>query len=212
MPYQFRQTGAEIQDILDQVGENTGDISSINTTLTQLTESSLTRVANNITGGAANDGIALWKSLGSCYCIFSQLGMLNGQPTTWGILVSILVGNEVFQMFHTQPYGDLYFRGGHNTDTAMPSAWRRVVRDDEITQMAQSVYTGWASSFSFPCSRGGILLINGGSTAFGFWWPGGTFTPVSIKGDAASAYTWSYSNGTATVTASGNRAWTFVGG
>lgn len=33
MAYQFTQTGQEIQDILDQVGTNTTDISSINTTL-----------------------------------------------------------------------------------------------------------------------------------------------------------------------------------
>ena len=43
MPYQFRQTGAEIQDILDQVGVNTTDIaqnaqdiSTLNSNLTQL--------------------------------------------------------------------------------------------------------------------------------------------------------------------------------
>ena len=42
MAYQFTQTGAEIQDILDQVGTNTGDIatntsdiSALNATLTQ---------------------------------------------------------------------------------------------------------------------------------------------------------------------------------
>lgn len=31
MAYQFTQTGAEIQDILDQVGTNTGDIGTLNT-------------------------------------------------------------------------------------------------------------------------------------------------------------------------------------
>lgn len=35
MPYQFTQTGQEIQDILDQVPTNTADISSINGILTQ---------------------------------------------------------------------------------------------------------------------------------------------------------------------------------
>ncbi len=39
MPYQFTQTGAEIQDILDQVPVNTGDISALNTTLTNLSSS-----------------------------------------------------------------------------------------------------------------------------------------------------------------------------
>jgi len=34
MPYQFRQTGQEIQDILDQVGENTTDIAQLSTVQT----------------------------------------------------------------------------------------------------------------------------------------------------------------------------------
>lgn len=36
MPYQFRQTGAEIQDILDQVPVNTQDIGTLSSNLTQL--------------------------------------------------------------------------------------------------------------------------------------------------------------------------------
>lgn len=36
MSYTFTQTGAEIQDILDQVPTNTSDISAINTTLTDI--------------------------------------------------------------------------------------------------------------------------------------------------------------------------------
>lgn len=40
MAYQFTQTGAEIQAILDQVGENTTDISVINTTLTNINTTS----------------------------------------------------------------------------------------------------------------------------------------------------------------------------
>lgn len=204
MPYQFRQTGAEIQDILDQVGENTTDIAALS--------SAMVFGGSNITGGAANDTFSFWQSKGTCYCSFTATGMLNGQPYRYGIVENIVCETEIYQLWHTQPHGGLFFRGGHSTDTAMPSTWRQVVISSDIANMAQSVYTGWASSFSFPCNRGGILLINGGTTAFGFWWPSGNFTPVSIKGDAASAYTWSYSNGTATVTANGNRAWTFVGG
>ena len=37
MAYQFTQTGAQIQSILDQVGTNTGDISSLNTALSNFT-------------------------------------------------------------------------------------------------------------------------------------------------------------------------------
>lgn len=204
MPYQFRQTGAEIQDILNQVPVNTSDIAALS--------SAMVYGGENITGGTANDTFAFWKNKGTCYSTFSMTGMLNGQPYRYGIIENIVCGDEIYQLWHTQPHGGLFFRGGHSTDTAMPSTWRQVVISSDIANMAQSVYTGWASSFSFPCSRGGILLINGGATAFGFWWPSGKFTPVSIKGDAASAYTWNYSNGMATVTANGNRAWTFVGG
>lgn len=50
MAYQFTQTGAEIQDILDQVGTNTSDISSINTTLTPLIK--YTNVNINVTIGS----------------------------------------------------------------------------------------------------------------------------------------------------------------
>lgn len=50
MPYQFRQTGAEIQDILDQVGENTTDISSINTTLTNMSTTYTYSATDSTTG------------------------------------------------------------------------------------------------------------------------------------------------------------------
>lgn len=203
MAYQFTQTGAEIQDILDQVPVNTSAIATLS--------SAMVYGGANITGGAANDTFSFWQAKGTCYTVFSATGMLNGQPYQYGIVENIVCGTEIYQLWHTQPHGEVYIRGAHSTDTAMPSTWRQVVISSDIANMAQAFYLSWGASFSFPCTKGGILTINGGATVFGFWWPGGTFTAVSIKGDAASAYTWSYSNGTVTVTASGNRAWTFVG-
>ena len=63
MPYQFRQTGAEIQDILDQVGTNTGDISDIQMALaaSHVTSGSfvnLTSYTSNSQYTATSDGYA----------------------------------------------------------------------------------------------------------------------------------------------------------
>lgn len=65
MPYQFRQTGAEIQDILDQVGENTGDIAqnaediaSLNSNLTNISADLATINLPLLSGVRANTGNA----------------------------------------------------------------------------------------------------------------------------------------------------------
>lgn len=247
MAYQFTQTGAEIQDILDLArndiaaeydptasyvvgdyctyedsmykctGATTGTFAPAKWTAVTAGDeiaalsSSMVYGGANITGGTANDTFVFWRNKGTCYSVFSMTGMLNGQPYRYGILESIVCGDEIYQLWHTQPHGGISFRGGHAADTAMPSTWRQVIIGSDIANMAQVFYSSWSASFSFPCTKGGILTINGGATVFSFWWPGGNFAAVSIKGDAASAFTWDYTNGTVTVTASGNRAWTFVG-
>ena len=75
MPYQFRQTGAEIQDILDQVGENTtdiaqnttdiaqntNDISSINTTLTDINTDYYQNVAGSYSVPSAQWTVTMTK-------------------------------------------------------------------------------------------------------------------------------------------------------
>lgn len=105
MPYQFKQTGQEIQDILDQVGINTGniatntsDISTINTTLTRsyTTSSSYTNLATytssnqyaapsdgyafvynlaNVTGLVAIDGHISIGGAAGRYSVFVKKGM-----------------------------------------------------------------------------------------------------------------------------------------
>ena len=57
MAYQFTQTGAEIQDILDQVGTNTGDIGTLTTTVTQLTTTYTDSFTDNTTGIT----VSAWK-------------------------------------------------------------------------------------------------------------------------------------------------------
>lgn len=72
MAYQFTQTGAEIQDILDQVGTNTGDISSLNTALSNFialfsanptVPSSYNSMATNINQGYIKVGKVVFVSV-----------------------------------------------------------------------------------------------------------------------------------------------------
>lgn len=56
MAYQFTQTGAEIQDILDQVGTNTGDISTLNTFMNSFSANPTVPTAYNSGATNINDG------------------------------------------------------------------------------------------------------------------------------------------------------------
>lgn len=84
-----------------------------------------TWLASNPTGGTANDTRAFWVSKGACYCTFTKTGQLNGQPYQYGMVESRVVGNEVWQLWHTQPNGGLAYRGANGNTTAMPS-WTQV--------------------------------------------------------------------------------------
>lgn len=82
-----------------------------------------TPLTANPTGGTANDTRAFWVNKGACYCVISATNQLHGQPSQYGIVESRVIGNEVFQLWHTQPNGDIYVRGANTSTTAMPS-WK----------------------------------------------------------------------------------------
>ena len=86
MPYQFRQTGAEIQDILDQVGENTTDIAqnaqdieTINTTLANMSPIFKTQIVS--TTYSATSGTAT----NFTFTVPAQTGYYFVGVTAWSI-------------------------------------------------------------------------------------------------------------------------------
>ena len=86
MPYQFRQTGAEIQDILDQVGVNTTDIAQNAQDISTL-NSNLTNINARFAGytsGSVND----IKTSGIFFVGNSVTDKPNGTgPGTGGMLI-----------------------------------------------------------------------------------------------------------------------------
>lgn len=59
-----------------------------------------------------------WRTLGNGFCFFTQNGCINDQPAQYGILINYTVGSEVFQIWHTQPNGDVFYRGGNGSGWA----------------------------------------------------------------------------------------------
>lgn len=93
MPYQFRQTGAEIQDILDQVGENTTDIaqnaqdiSTLNSNLTQkFTSGTWTPVVVNATTTQAT---GRWWKIGDVVFLHIHLWFSTTQTNRGPIYIN----------------------------------------------------------------------------------------------------------------------------
>lgn len=101
MAYQFTQTGAQIQSILDQVGTNTGDISSLNATVL------------DINSGRSNNEP-------------SAVSVPNG---TWTLLASVSITDPGLYLFIAGALFDANGTGarkvGYSTNTATSPSGRR---------------------------------------------------------------------------------------
>lgn len=85
-----------------------------------LTPANIAFIGTNPTGGTLNDTREWWVSKGTCYAYFYNLNQVNGQPSQYGFLISIVNGSEIHQEWWTQPNGAHYYRGGNANTTAMP--------------------------------------------------------------------------------------------
>lgn len=104
----------------------------------------------NITNGSSNDTQSFWKNIGSGYTLFSNTGMVNNQPTQYGYLINYAAAAEIFQLWHAQPNGNLYYRGANGSSTAMPN-WNRVATWSDIAPTGYS----WATLASNSYFSGG---------------------------------------------------------
>lgn len=80
-------------------------------------------LGTNPTGGTAGDTRANWEAWGFGYAWISAAGQLNGQPNTYGLLLSIPSGVEIHQLWLSQANGAIYHRGVNGSATAMTAAW-----------------------------------------------------------------------------------------
>lgn len=101
MPYQFTQTGQEIQDILDQVPTNTADISSLNATLTQLsTALNPTALSFGTRGSSFTNGAAWYLKVGKLvFGALQDLTCAADQATHGTIIFSGLPPAKTYTLF-----------------------------------------------------------------------------------------------------------------
>ena len=78
------------------------------------------QVISNIT----NDTVAKWSEIDSGYTYYETSGLLNDQPTQYGILLHFHQSTEVFQIWRSQSGGTTYWRSGNSQGWA--STWAKV--------------------------------------------------------------------------------------
>lgn len=83
-----------------------------------------------------DDTVTYWGSQQACVRMISKKGIINNQPSTYGLLFSMGYGTDVFQIWHTQPSGKVYYRGGH-INVGWDVSWVEIIDSNSIT--AQSV-------------------------------------------------------------------------
>lgn len=81
-------------------------------------------LGNNAITSTTNDTSAKWGALGPGYSFYSTAGQLNDQPQQYGFVLNIPSDKsaEVFQIWHNQPSGNMYHRGGNNSNWS--GTWR----------------------------------------------------------------------------------------
>ena len=75
----------------------------------------------NLISSTSNDTQANWAALGTGYTYFRTTGCLNGQPRQWGFVESIVMGNEVNQIWRTQGTEGIFWRTANGSTTSMPN-------------------------------------------------------------------------------------------
>ena len=61
----------------------------------------------------ANDTPSGWSSVGTGWSWYDTSGLLNYQPSQWGILLHYIYGSDTFQLWCSQNAGPLYYRSGN---------------------------------------------------------------------------------------------------
>lgn len=155
-------------------------------------------LGTNPVASTAADTDPTWAALGSGLAWYDAAGLLNGQPSQYGFVLSATTGNDVGQLFKTQRDGGLYLRGGNASGGFGP--WRAIPcvsvtyasnNRATITLPADKRYL-LISAHNSTANLNGLALVTG-STVFRLAGAGGV--------------TYSRSGLTITATSSGNPAY-----
>jgi hypothetical protein len=121
-------------------------------------------LGNNAITSTTNDTTAKWGALGPGYSFYSTAGQLNDQPQQYGFVLNIpsAKSSEVFQIWHNQPSGNMYHRGGNNSNWS--GTWRCLLDSGNYTTYVVpktgGTFSGAITATSFTASSDKRLKEN----------------------------------------------------
>lgn len=98
------------------VNMKTGDVN--------LLTSDIAYLGTNRIESDEDDTTQTWRSIGSGYAWFDSESKWTLKPSTWGLLLNVSYGAEIFQIWNTQSGGVTYFRSGNASGWS--NGWRKV--------------------------------------------------------------------------------------
>ena len=121
-------------------------------------------LGNNVITNTTDDTTAKWGALGPGYSFYTTAGQLNNQPQQYGFVLNIPSDKsaEVFQLWHNQPSGNMYHRGGNNSNWS--GSWRCLLDDGNYTSWVVpktgGTFTGAITATSFTAASDARLKTN----------------------------------------------------
>lgn len=96
------------------------------------------------------DNPLTWSNVGTSIHMYSVHNSLYGQPSQFGLLLSLAYGQDIHQIWAAQSSGNLYHRGGHSGGWANISdnnAWRTIL-DNVNSSVSGDGGSTWGSSIT----------------------------------------------------------------
>ena len=118
-------------------------------------------LGNDPITSTADDTTVNWKALGSGFARYDTTGMLNGQPSQYGLMLSITSGSDIFQLWKVMSTGALYVRSGSNSGWGQ--SWTKIFDANHkptAANVAAGTFAGQVVANSSGQAVGTSLLRN----------------------------------------------------
>lgn len=111
---------------------------------------------NYVPPDVTNNG---WNSLGLCLIYYTEVKIKN-QPTTYGQLLNIPAnqGVESTQIWIEQPSGDLYFRGGNDSNIVNDEVFTRVATEADVSSAGYGIVAANLAQNGYVKFANGLIL------------------------------------------------------
>lgn len=140
-----------------------------------LTFADVASLGENPIASPSDDTPQKWHALGSGYCFYNAASQLNDQPNQYGLILSVIYGLEIFQIWRSQPGGPTYWRSG--SALGWDGTWAKAYDSNVVptfTQFSVGSYEGtggatdtYGPTLTFPFTPKAVLVIATAGDAIG---------------------------------------------